>query len=78
MQYVADGQWTDAEMLTTLTSPDVAQTLWRSRSRTAETLRTEFGGNRETFMEYVRALHEQNPTRTDAKLAWAAYQPART
>ena len=65
--------WTNAEMLETLTSPDVAKDLWHSGSCAAEALRREFGWDEQWFLGYVRALHERNVSGpTDVKIAWAS------
>lgn len=73
MQYVATGPWNDREMIDTLTSPDLAKTVWRSSGATAEQLRREFQGCEATFLAYVQAIHERTPGISDAKVAWQSY-----
>ena len=72
--------WCDEELIKTLTTPDVARTLWRTRGVTADNLRQQFDHNEGCFMAYVCALHERDSAGLhDVKAAWAAYtEQART
>ena len=50
----------DAEMLSELTTPELAKQLWRSASPAGKQLREEFDRDEGSFLAYVGALHERN------------------
>jgi hypothetical protein len=68
--------WNDREMLSTLTSPEIARQLWRTRGATAENLRKQFDHNENAFLAYVAALVERSNSEGGMaqKVDWRAYQ----
>jgi hypothetical protein len=73
--------WADAELIKTLTTPELARQLWRTRSKAAEVLRTTFGNDEGVFMAYVAALveHSTESYAVAQKPDWRAYtEQART
>jgi hypothetical protein len=66
--------WADAELIKTLTTPDLARQLWRTRSTTADVLRTQFGNDECGFLAYVAAIVERSTEcAVGQKPDWRAY-----
>lgn len=67
--------WSRREMRECLTDPALARTLWASGSRTASSLRREFGGSEKSFLAFVSSLFTRDPHAPEhARLAWSAYE----
>lgn len=70
--------WCDAELIRTLTTPDLARTLWQSQSATAKNVREQFGHDERSFMAYVAAIVERSTECAPGQKAdWRAFTEER-